>query len=93
LRTARTAPVDAAVLHQTLLPAWGVAEEQLGYHHSLDQALNNIARSPGLLVAVQPPTLAQVMDAAARGQRMPRKSTSFSPKPRMGVIMRDLRDT
>ena len=26
------------------------------------------------------------------GVRMPRKSTSFAPKPRMGVVMRDLRD-
>jgi hypothetical protein len=24
---------------------------------------------------------------------MPRKSTSFSPKPRMGGVMRDLRDS
>ena len=33
------------------------------------------------------------MASAARGIRMPRKSTSFSPKPRMGVVMRDLRDS
>jgi uncharacterized protein (DUF1015 family) len=32
------------------------------------------------------------MDAAARGIRMPRKSTSFGPKPLMGLVMRDLRD-
>ncbi len=32
------------------------------------------------------------MAAAGRGIRMPRKSTSFAPKPRMGVVMRDLRD-
>ena len=35
----------------------------------------------------------QVMETAARGIRMPRKSTSFAPKPRMGVVMRDLRDS
>jgi len=33
-----------------------------------------------------------VMACAARGERMPRKSTSFGPKPRMGVVLRDLRD-
>ena len=93
LRTPRTHPVDAGVLHVTLLPAWGVAEEQVGYHHSLDQALGATARAAGLVVAVSPPTLSEVMAVAARGVRMPRKSTSFSPKPRMGVVMRDLRDS
>ena len=39
-------PGDAAVLHEVLLPAWGVAEEQIGYHHSLDQALHTTARQP-----------------------------------------------
>ena len=92
LRTPRTSPVDAAVLHEVLLPSWHIAEEQVGYHHSLDQALQTISRQPGLVVAVCPPTLVEVMAAAAEGIRMPRKSTSFAPKPRMGVVMRDLRD-
>ena len=92
LRTPRTSDLDAAVLHEVLLPAWGVAEEQVGYHHSLDQALHTAARAPGIVVAVQPPTVADVTAAAAKGVRMPRKSTSFAPKPRMGVVMRDLRD-
>lgn len=92
LRVKRTHEVDAAVLHETLFPAWRVAEEQVGYHHSLDQALHATSRAAGLVVAVRPPSLSQVMTTAARGIRMPRKSTSFSPKPRMGVVMRDLRD-
>ena len=92
LRTPRPGPVDAAVLHDVLLPAWGAAEEQVGYHHSLDQALHTTARLPGIVVAVHPPTVPEVMETAARGVRMPRKSTSFAPKPRMGVVMRDLHD-
>ena len=92
LTTPRTQPVDAAVLHEVLLPAWGVAEEQVGYHHSLDQALQTTARQPGVVVAVRPPTVEEVMETAARGLRMPRKSTSFAPKPAMGVVMRDLHD-
>jgi uncharacterized protein (DUF1015 family) len=92
LRTERTSPVDAAVLHEVLLPSWGVAEEQIGYHHSFDQALQTTARLPGIVVAVHPPTVPEVMATAARGVRMPRKSTSFAPKPRMGVVMRDLHD-
>ena len=92
LRTHGTSPVDAAVLHEVLLPSWGVAEEQIGYHHSFDQALQTTARNPGIVVAVHPPTVAEVLATAAQGVRMPRKSTSFAPKPRMGVVMRDLSD-
>jgi uncharacterized protein (DUF1015 family) len=92
LTTKRSHEVDAAVLHSQLFPAWNVAEEQVGYHHSLDQALHNTARQPGVVIAVRPPRLEQVMASAARGERMPRKSTSFAPKPRMGVVLRDLRD-
>jgi uncharacterized protein (DUF1015 family) len=45
-----------------------------------------------VVVALRPPRLDQVMAAARRGAMMPRKSTSFAPKPRMGVVLRDLRD-
>ncbi len=93
LSTERHHEVDAAVLHSELLPAWNVPEEQIGYHHSLDQALHSTAQQPGIVVAVRAPHLDQVMAAAARGERMPRKSTSFAPKPRMGLVMRDLRDS
>jgi uncharacterized protein (DUF1015 family) len=93
LFTRRTSPVDAAVLAEQVLPAWQIADEQVGYHHSLDQALHTTVGSPGLVIAVRPPTLAQVMSTATQGVRMPRKSTSFAPKPRMGVVMRDLRDS
>jgi uncharacterized protein (DUF1015 family) len=92
LRVPRTHEVDAAVLHERLMPEWCIAEEQVGYHHSLDQALRATTRAVGLVVAVRPPTVAEVRATAARGERMPRKSTSFGPKPRMGVVMRDLRD-
>ena len=92
LRTGRSSPVDAAVLHEVLLPAWGVADGQVGYHHSLEQALHTTARQPGIVVAVHPPTVDQVMQTAARGVRMPRKSTFFVFKSRMGIVMRDLTD-
>ena len=69
-----------------------MAEEQVGYHHSLDPALHTTARQPGVVIAVSPPSQAEVMASAAQGIRMPRKATSSGPKPRMGVVMRDLRD-
>lgn len=92
LTTPRHHEVDAAVLHEELFPAWHVTEQQVEYHHSLDQALHTTARQPGVVVGVRPPLLEQVMSSAARGQRMPRKSTSFAPKPSMGLVLRDLRD-
>lgn len=92
LSTPRTHPVDAAVLHENVFDAWQIAEDQVGYHHSLDQALHTTTRQPAIVVAVHPPSVQEVMDTAARGIKMPRKSTSFAPKPRMGVVMRDLRD-
>ncbi|HET8719071.1 MAG TPA: DUF1015 domain-containing protein [Nocardioidaceae bacterium] len=90
--TKRAGRVDAEVLHDELFDAWHVAEEQVGYHHSLDQALHTTARQPGLVVALRAPTVRQVMEFADQGVRMPRKATSFAPKPRMGVVMRDLDD-
>lgn len=92
LTAPRTHDVDAAVLHTGLLPAWNVSEDQVDYHHSIDQALRMTARHPGVVIGVRAPALQQVMVAAARGRRMPRKSTSFNPKPRMGLVLRDLRD-
>ena len=47
LRVKRSHEIDAAVLHESLFPAWHVAEEQVGYHHSLDQALHATTRPPG----------------------------------------------
>ena len=85
------AQMMARPLPSVYLPAHGDAPGIIRAH-SLDPALHTTARQPGIVVAVHPPTVRQVMETAARGIRMPRKSTSFSPKPRMGVVMRDLRD-
>jgi uncharacterized protein (DUF1015 family) len=94
VQTPRRAGVSTAVLHDELLPAWHVDDHRLTYHHSLDQALGVTgAGEPAVVVLVRPPTLADVRQAAANGVRLPRKSTSFAPKPRMGVVMRDLRDS
>jgi uncharacterized protein (DUF1015 family) len=35
-----------------------------------------------------PPRLEEVLAIAGQGERLPRKSTSFGPKPRTGVLMR-----
>jgi uncharacterized protein (DUF1015 family) len=83
---------DAEVLHMRLLPAWSVSEERVGYHHTVRQTLRNAHQDDGVAVLMHPTTVAEVMDVARAGRIMPRKSTSFGPKPRMGLVMRTFAD-
>lgn len=83
--------LDAAVLTEVLLAQlWGVADadERVGYHHAARDALDTAERTNGTAVLVRPPELSDVVALAERGVRMPRKSTSFVPKPWTGLIMR-----
>lgn len=85
--------LDAAVLVDLLLAhLWGVddADPRVTYHHDGGDALRTADRDAGVAVLVRPPALADVVGLAARGERMPRKSTSFGPKPWTGLLMRDL---
>jgi uncharacterized protein (DUF1015 family) len=41
---------------------------------------------------MRPVDVGQVLAIAAQGERMPRKSTSFGPKPRTGLVLRLLED-
>ncbi len=83
---------DAALLHERLLPSWGCTDDQVGYLHTVDQTLRNAHQDSGVAVLLHPPTVAEVMDVARAGKMMPRKSTSFGPKPRMGLLMRSFED-
>lgn len=83
---------DAQVLHDVLIPALRIGEDRVSYHHTVDQALSAARQQGGVAVLMQPAETAEVMSVAQAGQMMPRKSTSFGPKPRMGVVMRHLDD-
>lgn len=87
----RTDPVDAVVA-QDLLSRCGIPEDRLEYVHRVDEGVSRVASRPGVLIVTRPPSLETVMRKAARGELLPRKSTSFGPKPLMGLVMRDLRD-
>jgi uncharacterized protein (DUF1015 family) len=56
--------------------------------HDAAGALRAAARSQGTAVLLKPVHVADVLAVAARGERMPRKSTSFGPKPRTGLVLR-----
>ena len=83
---------DAAVLHDVLLPAWGVGDDRLAYHHTVEQAVRTASQDGGIAVLLHPTTVSEVMSLARTGRTMPRKSTSFGPKPRMGLVMRSFLD-
>jgi uncharacterized protein (DUF1015 family) len=83
--------LDASVLDAVLLERlWSVdpAAPRVRYVHAADGALRAAARSNGTAVLLRPVDVADVLAVAARGERMPRKSTSFGPKPRTGLVLR-----
>ena len=83
---------DVVVLHDDLLPAWSIGEDRLGYHHTVEQTLHHAHQEGGVAVLFAPPCVEDVMAVAAQGRTLPRKSTSFGPKPRAGVVMRAFAD-
>ncbi len=83
---------DAELLHDRLLPFWSCSDDQVGYLHTVDQTLRNAHQDSGVAILLHPPTVAEVMEVARAGKMMPRKSTSFGPKPRMGLLMRSFDD-
>ncbi len=85
---AAAASTDVSILHNVLLPAWGIDERDIGYHHSAKAAVVAAIHGRGVAVLTNPPSAATVMDIARTGAMMPRKSTSWGPKPRMGLLMR-----
>jgi uncharacterized protein (DUF1015 family) len=70
---------------------WGITEDEHTVeivHHDAAAAFARAARSGGTAVVMNPLLVADVLAVAAGGERVPRKSTSFGPKPRTGVILR-----
>jgi len=82
---------DASVLHELLIRTiWGVDDKPPAVcmvHHDAAAAIQ-AARPGGTAIICKPPQVAEVLDIAAGGEKLPRKSTSFGPKPRTGLIMR-----
>jgi uncharacterized protein (DUF1015 family) len=81
--------LDASVLHALLLDElWDVGDARTSYLHEADAAVRAARRLSGVAVLMRPVTVDVVLSLAARGERMPRKSTSFGPKPRTGLVLR-----
>jgi uncharacterized protein (DUF1015 family) len=57
--------------------------------HDPADAVRAAQQVPGTLaVLCAPMTAADVYEVAAQGRIVPRKSTSFGPKPRTGLVIR-----
>jgi len=89
--------LDASVLQELLIGRlWGITDSErdvLIYHDAAD-AVRAVTptpvneRCPGTAVISNPVTFEAVIEIAALGERVPRKSTSFGPKPRTGLVLR-----
>ncbi|MFF4171615.1 DUF1015 family protein [Streptomyces sp. NPDC001744] len=85
--------LDATVLHSALLEhVWHVpdAPEDISYLHDAGAAVAQAERRGGTAVLLHPVREEVVRDLARQGVTMPRKSTSFGPKPATGLVLRSL---
>jgi uncharacterized protein (DUF1015 family) len=95
--------LDASVLQQLLIGRlWGItdSEHDVLIDHDAADAVRTVTQAPasagnsggtaagGTAVISNPVSFQAVIEIAALGERVPRKSTSFGPKPRTGLVLR-----
>ncbi|MFF4834199.1 DUF1015 domain-containing protein [Streptomyces sp. NPDC001315] len=93
-RPAAWRTLDATVLHTTLLEhVWHIPEDSpahIAYIHDTAATVEKAERDGGTAVLMHPVREEVVRDLARQGVTMPRKSTSFGPKPASGLVLRAL---
>ncbi|WP_338777030.1 DUF1015 domain-containing protein [Streptomyces sp. DG1A-41] len=86
--------LDATVLHATLLDhVWRIPEDSpahITYIHDTAATVAKAERDGGTAVLMHPVREEVVRALARQGVTMPRKSTSFGPKPASGLVLRAL---
>ncbi|KOT46448.1 SpoOJ or ParA or ParB or repB family protein [Streptomyces caelestis] len=85
--------LDATVLHATLLEhVWRVPDSpaRIAYIHDTAATVEKAERDGTTAVLMHPVHEDVVRDLARQGVMMPRKSTSFGPKPASGLVLRAL---
>lgn len=84
--------LPASVLQELLITRlWDLTDDENSVrvvHHDAAAALRAAQEAGGTAVLCSPMSPAQVYAVAARGEKVPRKSTSFAPKPRTGLVLR-----
>jgi hypothetical protein len=89
--SSRWRALDASVMQELLLARlWSIQdnERDVLISHDAEEAVRLAVETGGTAVLCNPMRLAAVTDLAAHGERVPRKSTSFGPKPRTGLVLR-----
>ncbi|MFJ8899624.1 DUF1015 domain-containing protein [Streptomyces sp. NPDC102370] len=92
-RPAAWRTLDATVLHTTLLDhVWRVPDSpaHIAYIHDTAATVEKAERDGGTAVLMHPVHEDVVRNLARQGVTMPRKSTSFGPKPASGLVLRAL---
>ncbi len=87
--------LDVAVAHTLLIRAlWQLddSEQVVEFHHDVPAAVAAARASGGTALLLNPTPVADVAAVAAAGDRMPRKSTLFVPKPATGLLIRAFAD-
>ncbi len=83
--------LDASVMQQLLIGRlWGIAdsERDVLINHDATEAVRVAISTGATAVICNPASFDSVIQIAAQGERVPRKSTSFGPKPRTGLVLR-----
>jgi uncharacterized protein (DUF1015 family) len=89
--SSRWRALDASVMQELLLARlWLIKDNDRDVliSHDAAEAVRLAVETGGTAVLCNPMELAAVMELAAHGERVPRKSTSFGPKPRTGLVLR-----
>jgi len=83
--------LDASVLQQLLVTRiWGITDgvRDVLINHDAADAVRTASGLGATAVISNAPSFEDVIQIAARGERVPSKSTSFGPKPRTGLVLR-----
>jgi uncharacterized protein (DUF1015 family) len=83
--------LDASVLQELLIGRmWGItdSERDVLINHDAADAGRTASGLGATAVVSNAPSFEAVIGIAAHGERVPRKSTSFGPKPRTGLVLR-----
>jgi uncharacterized protein (DUF1015 family) len=85
--------LDVTALHRLLIEQmWEIDEDVVEYEHDLASLIARAQAAHGIAVLLRATTVEQVAAVAAAGERMPRKSTLFTPKPADGLVFRTFDD-
>jgi uncharacterized protein (DUF1015 family) len=87
--------LDVTVAHRLLIDRlWRLRdhEDVVDFRHDMAAAVAAARETGGIALLLNPTPIDAVIAVAASGERMPRKSTLFAPKPRTGLVMRAYMD-